>query len=175
VQKCFGLPPGLAVMVYSPKAMELAQKTDTGKFYNGLLNIHSNAEKGQTTHTPNITNLYLLKRVMENRPGIEEIDRIIKQRTFEFDHFIRKAGLKPLIPFKDLRSKTVWALKFDPDHLLEIKKQAASEDILFGNGYGAWKENSLRMANFPAVTNQEIDRTKTFLQQVMDSFDNRNR
>jgi phosphoserine aminotransferase len=34
---------------------------------------------------------------------------------------------------------------------LELKERALSQKMILGNGYGAWKENTVRIANFPAM------------------------
>jgi phosphoserine aminotransferase len=34
---------------------------------------------------------------------------------------------------------------------MELKERALSQKMILGNGYGAWKENTVRIANFPAM------------------------
>ena len=48
VQKCFGLPAGLAVLVYSPAALKRAEEINETAHYNSLLFIHENFSKFQT-------------------------------------------------------------------------------------------------------------------------------
>ncbi len=78
VQKCFGLPSGMAVMIYSPKAVSQAQEIGEKIHYNSFSNIHQNAVKHQTTHTPNTLNIYLLNEVMKELPKIEVVSKRIK-------------------------------------------------------------------------------------------------
>ncbi|MEJ2005392.1 MAG: aminotransferase class V-fold PLP-dependent enzyme, partial [Cyclobacteriaceae bacterium] len=50
VQKCFGLPSGMAVMILSPKAVETAYAINERKHYNSLPFILDNFHKNQTPY-----------------------------------------------------------------------------------------------------------------------------
>ena len=54
-----------------------------------------------------------------------------------------------LVSNASLRSPTVITLRTsDPE---VIKNNALAQNMILGNGYGAWKDTTLRIANFPAV------------------------
>jgi phosphoserine aminotransferase len=44
-----------------------------------------------------------------------------------------------------------------------IKAKSEEAGIIFGNGYGYWKENTIRIANFPAIETIEITKAQQFL------------
>ena len=43
--------------------------------------------------------------------------------------------------------------------------KAKENNIILGNGYGAWKDTTFRIANFPAIEDWEFDQLKTLLRQ----------
>ncbi|NME66921.1 aminotransferase class V-fold PLP-dependent enzyme [Flammeovirga aprica] len=161
VQKCFGLPAGLSVMVCSPRAIKEIKQEDF--HYNSLHSIYNNSLKLQTTHTPNILNIYLLKRVMENRPVISKVHDHLRKRGNHLKKELIKLGFTPLIDNTQLQSETVIGVKCDPEELEQIKKEALEKGILLGNGYGPWKNNSFRIANFPAHTDDDFEHLISFL------------
>jgi phosphoserine aminotransferase len=72
VQKCFGLPAGMAVMVCSPRALQYAESIGDRKYYNSLLFMNDNFKKYQTHYTPNVLEIYLLSKILEQIPDISE-------------------------------------------------------------------------------------------------------
>jgi phosphoserine aminotransferase len=167
VQKCFGLPAGLAVLVYSPAALKHAQSIGENEHYNSLLFIHENFAKFQTPYTPNGLGIYLLMRVLQQVPPIAQVNDVTKRRaanwyTF-FEQEMASSPFKLLITDKSVRSDTVIAVEGAPDAIKQIKAAAQQVGITLGNGYGDWKDTTFRIANFPAITNDEIDQLVQFL------------
>ncbi len=154
VQKCFGLPSGMAVLVVSPKALEWAGEN---KHYNSLIRIHENAEKFQTTHTPNILGIYLLGKVMSQRESIKKVSNRIKLRGQQMRKELREAGYSLLIEQERLQSDTVIAVKVAAEKLVKLKEGAQEAGFVLGNGYGQWKENTIRIANFPAISDEAVE------------------
>lgn len=166
VQKCLGLPAGMGIMICSPKAIKLAEEIGDRNHYNSLLFIRDNFRKYQTHYTPNILGIYLLMRVMQQVPDIQTINLHIKERAKDFYNFISKeTNLDLLITNEDLRSETVIAIKGTADEISVLKQKAKENNIILGNGYGAWKDTTFRIANFPAIEDWEFDKLKTLLRQ----------
>ena len=163
VQKCFGLPAGLSVMVVSPKAVQQAEKIGERGHYNSLLFIRDNFLKFQTPYTPNALGIYLAGRVMHQVESLSLISGKVKKRAESWYRFLSEAGFKILVENEEVRSDTVIAVAGEKQNIAAIKKAAKENGILLGNGYGAWKETSFRIANFPAITPDEITRLKDFL------------
>jgi len=153
VQKCFGFPSGLAIMVCSPKTIAKAKKLNQTKHYNALLHLLSNAYKFETTHTPNMMGIYLFSEFKFKNLRVE--NEILKNR---FQKIKNELILKnyQLVGSENLQSETVLCVKMDGNRLQEIYNEAEKKNLVSGKGYGAWKNNSLRIANFPAQTDQEI-------------------
>jgi phosphoserine aminotransferase len=164
VQKCFGLPAGLGVLIVNKRAIDCAKVFGDRKYYNSLLFMLENASKNQTHYTPNISNIYLLSRLLEERDAIDEIGRNLKERAlrlyFEFD---KLKSVKPLITNTDFRSSTVLTLEGGSEKISSLKIEAAKEGFILGNGYGKLQDSTVRIANFPAITNDEFDHLLLFL------------
>ena len=171
VQKCFGLPAGLAVLVYSPRALARAEVIGERNHYNSLLFLHDNFSKFQTPYTPNGLGIYLLAQVLQQVPSIAEVDTLTKLRAADWYAFFEQEQphlpFKPLIPAQNtpstaIRSDTVIALAGSETAISAAKKAAKAAGLLLGNGYGDWKNTTFRIANFPAITDEEIEQLKQF-------------
>ncbi len=164
VQKCFGLPAGLAVMILSPNAVKRAQEIDDRSRYNSLLNILKHYQRNEAPYTPNVTNIYLLSRVLEKSKGIQELNEKVLSRAAAWYQFFEQTSLfKPYIKNAAVRSQTVIALEQDSNSIARVKKDAKSLGIILGNGYGSLKDHTFRIANFPAIKGKEIELLTKFL------------
>ncbi len=168
VQKCFGLPSGLALLICSPMAVKKGLEMSSNKYYNSFVNLHENMLKHQTTHTPNILDIFLLKQVLESVPSIDKVDLRIKRQANDWYDFLSKIqSVKPLVTDNQVRSDTVITLQGDAAHIKNIKEQSLKAGITLGNGYGSWKSDTFRIANFPAIEEQEIMQLKTFFKNTL--------
>lgn len=179
VQKCFGLPAGLAVLIYSPNALKQADAIGERAHYNSLLFMHENFAQFQTPYTPNGLGIYLLMRVLQQVQPIAEIDTQTRQRATAWYRFLDEALSNS--PFRVLhqsattekgavRSDTVIAVEGPEPAIKAIKDAANQEGITLGNGYGAWKKNTFRIANFPAIEQWEIDQLKAFIRSFCQHY-----
>ena len=167
VQKCFGLPAGMAVMICSPRALAKAQQVGERNHYNSLLSMQEKMHDWQTTHTPNVLAIYLLMRTLEARESIEEVDRQTQRRYSEWIDFLTKhPTLHLLITDPAVRSQTVIPIESDVDTIDRLRNQAKAAGITLGNGYGDLKPTTLRIANFPAIGDHEIDQLREFLNRI---------
>lgn len=163
VQKCFGLPAGLAVMIVSPKAIERAILVGERKHYNSLLFIRDNFLKFQTPYTPNVLGIYLLGKVMQQVPHITEVDQQTRRRAAEWYAFLPANGYRLVAENEGIRSDTVIAVRETKERIAQLKSEARQAGITLGNGYGKEKDTSFRIANFPAIDHAEIAALRAFL------------
>ncbi len=164
VQKCFGLPAGLGIMLVSPKGMEVIRSVHETQHYNSLTLMADMMAKWQTPCTPNVLGIYLLMRTLQDRQPIAEIDKKIKVRAEEWQAFFRNSKvLKYLVSNPAVRSRTIVAVQSDSVLLEKIKKNAPKHGFLLGEGYGALKKDTFRIANFPALKKKEIAGLMKFL------------
>jgi phosphoserine aminotransferase len=156
VQKCFGLPAGLALLVCSPKALHHAERLADRAHYNSLLVIHENAQKFQIHYTPNGLGIYLLHRVMQQVSPLAAVAETLRQRAAAWYRFFEETAWQPLVKNPAVRSDTVIAVTGQPADIQALKARCQAEGITLGNGYGAWKDTTFRIANFPAIEEGEI-------------------
>lgn len=166
VQKCFGLPAGLGILLLSPKAIvKVKEKGEKGR-YNSLSFMLENADNYQTHYTPNVFGIYLLYRVLKDIPEIQHIDEKTKSRMRILEDTIAHTSkLKMLIQNEEARSSTVLAISGKEEFISEIKKEAERNGMQLGSGYGPLKPTSFRIANFPAITDTEFEKLIGFLKQ----------
>lgn len=164
VQKCFGLPAGLALLICSPRSIERAHQRNERLHYNSLTFMSEMMSRWQTTHTPNVLGIYLLNKALRGMKSIRDIDAETSRRARAWFTFLKThTSLLPLIRKSSVRSKTVVTLEGDPALIQKLKDSALKHGLLLGDGYGELKKNTVRIANFPAITDQEITRLKRFL------------
>lgn len=157
VQKCFGLPAGLGLMICSPAAMQKVKDVGEKSHYNSLLFMSEMMEKWQTPFTPNVLNIYLLMRVMENSKPIHEVQVKIEERYRIWVNMLEeKQSLQHLIANEEARSFTVIPVKATEALVASIKSRAKKNGFLLGEGYGDLKTSTFRIANFPAIRKKEI-------------------
>lgn len=165
VQKCFGLPAGLGIMVCSPRTIFRAKEINDKGHYNSLVTLYEKMLNYQTSITPNVLGIYLLHKVLEEREAIKAIDQHLIKRAQHWYEFLEQfTQFSLLISNPEVRSSTVIAVQGSEKVIDDIKKAALRHDILLGNGYGPWAKNTFRIANFPAITDGELDQLKYFLQ-----------
>jgi phosphoserine aminotransferase len=163
VQKCFGLPAGLGLMVCSSKAIEQVNALGERKHYNSLTFMNEMMMKLQTPFTPNVLNIYLLMRVMEDSKPIADIHQKLEKRYHQWMDFLRyKNSLGHLVDNEEAHSLTVIPLVASEDQVSAIKTKAKKKGILLGEGYGDLKPTTFRIANFPAIKKSEIKILKEF-------------
>jgi len=163
VQKCFGLPAGLGIMVCSPRTIFRAKEINEKGHYNSLVTLYEKMLNHQTSITPNVLDIYLLHRVMEERDPVKTLDHQLVKRSQELYTFFEEfTDFNLLVTNPEVRSATVIAIEGKEKFIDEVKKNALRHNIMLGNGYGPWAKNTFRIANFPAHTNSEFETLKEF-------------
>ena len=166
VQKCLGLPAGMALMICSPAAIERALMIGEKGRYNSLTLLIQHMKKHQTSYTPNVLSIYLLNRVLKDRPGIARIDSKLRKRARLINVMLDNMNdFFFYISDETLRSPTVAMLKSSEILIEEIKAEALKAGYLLGNGYGDLKPYTLRIANFPAVKKSQLKQLLNFLSE----------
>ncbi|MDI1324294.1 MAG: aminotransferase class V-fold PLP-dependent enzyme [Algoriphagus sp.] len=166
VQKCFGLPAGLGILILSPKAIEKSEKKGEKGRYNSLSFMLENANGYQTHYTPNVLGIYLLNRVLKDIPLIQEIDATLRSRMSLLENCIAQTKtLRMLVDNAETRSTTVMGIAGTEELITQVKKDAEKAGMQMGGGYGPLKPTSFRIANFPAITDDEFDTLLAFLKK----------
>lgn len=160
VQKCFGLPSGLAVGFVSERVKEYI--SEPIKHYNNISEQLSQLKKFQTTHTPNILGMYLFNRRLEDFQEGSTIYNEVKNHALHWKLFFgtNTYNYAPLIP-EEFQSNTVFTIAYP--NVASLMSKAAHEGLILGNGYGEFKSSTFRIANFPAHSLEEIKKLQEWL------------
>jgi phosphoserine aminotransferase len=161
VQKCFGMPAGMGIMVCSPATIQRLQPCAESKYYNSMAFMNEMMYNWQTTYTPNVLSIFLMSKVLEQSSHIDKVSQRLAKRSIElYNFFSGLPRIKNLIENTAVRATTVIALHAGEKVISEIKKTAKENGMLLGNGYGNWKNDTLRIANFPAHEDAEYEKLK---------------
>lgn len=163
VQKGFGLPAGLGIVIISPRAIKkaekLLQKGISIGSYHSFPSMHTYAKKSQTPETPPVLEMYVLAKVIEDmqKIGIATIRSEIDHKAqLLYDFLDSEKVLSAFVQEKKLRSSTIIVAdiaKVKGD----IKRKLAQKGFIVGSGYGAHKETQIRIANFPTHKIQDVE------------------
>lgn len=164
VQKCFGLPAGLGILICSPQAIARMKELNESGHYNSLTLVHDMMLKWQTSCTPNVLGIYLLMRVMKKVKPVAILHARLEERMKAWETLLSHGEtLRPLITNKAVRSITVVAVQGDESAVTSVKKKAERAGFLLGDGYGDLKKKTFRIANFPALKRKEVQGLMKFL------------
>ncbi|MEL7002515.1 MAG: aminotransferase class V-fold PLP-dependent enzyme [Bacteroidota bacterium] len=163
VQKCFGLPAGLGVWITNDKCIEAChRKLDKGKSigsYHSLPVLKEKAVKNQTPETPNVLALYLLNGVVKDMltKGLDMIRRETDYKAAVLYHAVNDSEvLEPFVADDRHKSKTTIVAK---SHIgsAPVIDSFAKRGLILGAGYGDFKNDHLRIANFPTHSKEHIE------------------
>lgn len=162
VQKCFGLPAGLGVWIYNnaciQKAEALASKNISLGSYHTLLKLHEYGQKMQTPSTPNVLNIYLLGKVVEDmlQKGLQNIQRETAYKSaLLYNFFDKNKQFTPFVKDVSLMSRTVIVIN-TKDRTEKLLHYLKTKNMIVGNGYGEFKNKHIRIANFPAISQESV-------------------
>ena len=162
VQKGFGLPAGLGVWIVNEKFLAKAEALKAAGGYvgthHGLPSLWKNAKNFETPATPNVLGIYLLGQVAAdmNRVGAAAIRRQTQERAVQLYKAIAASeGLDVFVRTPDHRSATVLVAGTRGSAPALVEKWKG-QNLVVGSGYGSYKEKQIRIANFPANTDEEI-------------------
>ncbi len=150
VQKGFGLPAGLGVLVYRNSLIEKSISSNIPA-YRQIRKLDEYSKKDEPMPTPNMLDIFLLGKICEDfqRRGLN----IIRSETIYKFTLLNKAfeehpEIQPFIEKPEHRSKTT--LVAETSKSSEILALLGSKGMVIGDGYGQYKGKHIRIANFPA-------------------------
>ncbi len=147
-QKCFALPPGLAVGLVNDRALERAREVPNRGSYTDLVEIFEYDKKHQTPFTPNISLLYALNKRM---------DLLLKET---YDHVYQRH--KAMAEYTQQWAKKHFALFAEPEYesltvtcvqntsgksVRELSEKLAEKGFIISNGYGKLAEKTFRIGH----------------------------
>ena len=173
-QKALALPPGLALGVARPNAVERARgKTDRGIYFD-LVEFESYIHKNQTPNTPALSLLYALAAQLDSiRDETLEArwarHAAMAQRTWDWVAAVRARGVAlEILAAEGYRSPTVTCVRI-PHGMSGTQIDRAMKDRGFtiALGYGKLKESTIRIGHMGDHTVAELDPLLEALEEVL--------
>jgi phosphoserine aminotransferase len=172
VQKGMGLPAGLGVWIVNDrcidKANALKSKGKSIGTYHSLPSLWSNGSKFETPSTPNVFGIYLLAKVTGDmlKKGVDVIRKETDLKAAKLYDFVEKSSLlEVFVQNTAHRSPTVIVANTTgvASDLINALKPL---DLILGAGYGNFKDKQVRIANFPAVSVENVERLLDELSKI---------
>lgn len=161
VQKGFGLPAGLGILIVNDAAIEKAQsllhKGISIGSHRSFLSLREKEKMYKTPETPNVFDIFLLEKVTSDllTIGIETIQQETEiKANLLYSYFDKHPIYKPLInePF---RSKTTIAIDVKGESE-NIVNKLNKRGYILSKGYRPYEKEHLRIANFPAHNIKDV-------------------
>ena len=157
-QKCFALPPGLAMAAVSDRALQRAEQVSNRGWYFDLLLLEEYHQHDYTPATPAISLLYaldlqldrMLAEGLESRQARHEQMATMVQAWAE-EHF-------ELFAAEGHRSRTVTAILNTKEiDIQALNAHLAQHDMTLANGYGPLKGKTFRIGHMGDTQSSDIE------------------
>lgn len=164
VQKAFGLPAGLGVWIANEKCLaksERLQKYEDATIgaHNSLPALWKNFKTYETPATPNVIGIYLLGKIAEdlNAIGADIVRKQTEEKYKVLNKFVESSSnFSPSVAEERHRSRTVVVANTKKPSA-EVIAQVKKANMIVGSGYGPFKDSQIRIANFPAVSMEQVE------------------
>ncbi|MEW6592679.1 MAG: alanine--glyoxylate aminotransferase family protein, partial [Candidatus Hadarchaeota archaeon] len=160
-QKCFGIPPGLAVANVSDAALERSAKAKNKGWYFDFKLYEKYQQKEWSTHmTPSVPQIAGLRKeleIIEKEGGKRKRLELYRERSGSVKKGVEKLGLA-LFPEKGAESPTV--------SCVSAPKGMKGDDVYEGmrgkgfeiaKGYGSLRERTFRIGNMGFIPAEDIN------------------
>jgi len=159
-QKCLGLPPGLSLATFSPKAEKRAQGVRNRGYYFDLLQLLQfiREKNFQYPSTMTIPHMFALDRQM-NRIEKEGAEARFSRHDVMAAAVQRWARARfALYPDEQYASRTVTCIKNTRGvSIADLNKELGKRNLMLSNGYGKLKEQTFRIAHMGDVQMSDIE------------------
>lgn len=159
-QKCFGVPPGLAVGSVSERALKKSETAQNkGWYFDFKIWEKYQKQKGtpMTSVIPQIAGLNRILRIIESEGGKKTFFKLYAERNRQIRNGVEKLGLT-LFPKSGYESPTVNCVNA-PAGIdgLEIYEKMREEGFELAEGYGSIKNVTFRIGNMGYIESEDIN------------------
>ena len=171
-QKCFALPPGLAVSLVTDNAIERAKEISNRGSYTDLVTIFEFDKKHQTPFTPNISLLYALDKRLDLL--LEETYDHVFQRHREMAEYTQEWAKSHFALFPELgyESMTITCVQnTSGKNVQKLNQKLAEKGYMISNGYGKLKEKTFRIGHMGEWNLAGIKKVLTLINQIWELKD----
>ena len=159
-QKAFALPPGLAFLSVSKKALDRAATMPDRGYYCDFVEFQKNHEAGMTPSTPVISLFYALRSKLDDikAEGLEARHARHARLNHRVRDFVFSKGFK-LFPKEGYGSVTLncFANTLNIDLTILNKILKTKHHLIIDGGYGKLKGKTFRISNMGDETDETID------------------
>lgn len=159
-QKCFGIPPGLAVASFSENVLEKSRQIDEKGWYFDLELYEEYDKRKSGTHmTPPIPQILALNKRLEmiEEEGKDHHFKKYAERSRKIREGVKNLGLS-IFPKKGYESPTVTCVNAPENKTgFDIYLEMQERGFELAKGYGGLKENTFRIGNMGHIPFEDID------------------
>jgi len=160
-QKCFGIPPGLAVASVSEDALKQSERAkDKGWYFDFKLYEKYQKEQSSTHMTPPVPQILALNKeleVIETEGGKQKRLELYSKRSRRIKEGVEGLGLS-LFPQKGYESPTVACVNAPKEISgLEVYERMRERGFELAKGYGELKERTFRIGNMGYIPLEYVD------------------
>ena len=157
-QKCFALPPGLAVGIVSDKALKKAENVPGKGHYLNLLDLRDYFDKkGQTPTTPAISLMWAMDKQLDKIKA-EGMDNRYK-RHLEMAHYVQEWAKKRFALYTEAGYESVTVTCINNTKgisVADLNTELGKRGYAISNGYGKIKEQTFRIAHMGDLILDEV-------------------
>ncbi len=173
VQKCFTIPPGLAVCSISQAAIDKAKEVNNRGYYFDFLELLKKNKVHETPNTPPIPQIRALAAQLDyilNQEGLE--NRF--ERHSQLGEFTRRWAIErgfEMFSEKGYESNTVTTIKNNIE--IDISKMVSTlmdRGYKIVNGYGDLKNKTFRIGHMGEITLKELQKMLEVLTDIISSM-----
>ena len=173
-QKCFGVPPGLAMASVSKRSLEIAEKMPNRGYYFDLILWQRDHERGQgtpvTSVIPQIAGLNAALRFVEEKGGKSWYFDLYRRRNAKIRRAVRRLGT-PVYPKRGAESPTVSCVRaptgVNGTAVYEAMREKGFE---LAQGYGALKDTTYRIGNMGYIPTLSLNQMLDTLKEVYEKL-----
>ena len=168
-QKCFALPPGLAVTAVSERAIERAKQVPNRGYYFDFVDMYKYYQRNQTPATPAISLIQALNQQMDDilAQGLEAR----WERHIAMAQTVQAWARQywSLFPNENFLSNTVTTINNTRGvSISDLNKELAKRGAMLSNGYGGLKEQTFRIAHMGDLTVEDIQWLLGMINEILD-------
>lgn len=170
VQKCFAVPPGLAVAIVSDKALKKAKTVENRGHYFDILNLKKYNDKHMIPYTPPVPQMFGLSKQLDLI-----FEEGVKNRFERHDKISSRVrdGCKNLgfgvFPDEKYASPTLSAISVpDGFDLKSMHSEMKERGFILASGYGKVSNETFRVGNMGNVTMEDVNEMLENLEEVVE-------
>ncbi|MFT9495648.1 pyridoxal-phosphate-dependent aminotransferase family protein [Anaerosolibacter sp.] len=169
-QKCLGLPPGMAICSFSPKAIEAAKQVENRGLYFDLLDLYNYVQKKdhQYPSTPSLPHMYALDYQLDKMLA-EGLDNRF-ERHLEMAKYVRAWAKDKfeMLAEDQYASNTLTTVKNTKNiSVSDLNKELGKRGYMISNGYGDLKDVTFRIAHMAETTLEDIKTLLSIIEEIL--------